>query len=393
MRGHRTSFDFVEPIFSETLLSNHCAYGSFLGNACNSSTIHWQSSGRLANNKIRFRKQGEIQWTETIGRIFFIPNTLRRHYYTHLENLESDTVYEVLINGVESKTFKTLPSTIGDNDSVKILFCADVAYPNNYDKIDRLNNGLIQTLNPDIVNFAGDIGHCSWATNNGTENWAEFWDTWTKYNHSANGHTLPINAQWGNHDYNPYMSMFFPQISEGYGYTDIGDYLTILNLNSDHGVSVASQTGFIEQVLQEKNGRIVISCSHASPYSVGSLSGIRSINEQRCVAMREHWTPIFSAHDNHYFHCSGHTHVYGYSPLVTGGTEEESGLDPNGRRYFGQGSIFLTPRAAEGQEKWWVDTVDNTINAVWLMTLSANELKMESYDTDGNKVHTFSWNL
>ena len=370
MRDFRNTFTHRTITFPDTISRFLGCYGGFEDEAHNSLIVHWQTEGHAASNSINYRVAGETEWAEKAGEAHLIRGTKRRQRIARLNNLNPDTVYEVRFNGSIIKKFKTMPATF-TGKQIKILFISDTGSDVESD----LQYGILQTLNPDIIIISGDISHAD----HDLEPWKGFWDGWFQHNQSADGITFPIIAQYGNHDIRYFMDMFFPHTRGFYGYTDIGDYLTILNLVSDYyGVSVESQNDFIEAQLIAKTSRVVVPCWHVSPYAAGIF---RTMSEAASVDSRTHWTPIFTAHDNVYFAHTGHSHVYAYTPKVTGDE-----IDPNGKRYFGQGAGFgASIRDFVDGEKWFVEKVGNTRGG-WLMTLKENELKMQSYDLHGNMI-------
>lgn len=363
-------------------------YVGYINNATDSAIISFQTRRKYSRKEINYRKEGMSEW-ERLEIVDETPDNYEPYHYNgYLEGLRPNSVYEIKINEF-IRTFKTMPDTLSGGRELRILMTSDVSYGGATREPktplgDHMN--VIKKINPDIAVLAGDVGHASYGGN--ATPWRGFWEAWLSNNENNEGNVLPMIVCYGNHEMiehqEGYFTKFFPQIEGGYGAVDIGNYLTFLALNTNHTIPIADQVDFIEQQLAKKQDRLVVPLQHVSPYQFGKF---RSLDEDWSKEGRELWTPIYTANDNVKFVFSGHSHTYGYTPPVTGDS-----LDPNGKIYIGQGGFGVHPRPAVSADSWWVDKVAEK-NHVWLMVLKENEVRMQSYDLEGNLIDELQWDL
>ena len=358
-------------------------------NASTSLIINWQTVGQgdYSKDELEYREKGVGEWKKVSAEDIFVLDEMKRtrkQRYVALDDLDPDTVYEVKFYDGRVNEYKTLPSTLGE---IKILMTSDVS-PRGSGLEEDLRKGILKQLDPDMILFAGDVGHCSIDP---PKNWESFWNGWLSYSHDSEGKSLPIIVSYGNHDTKGgYMKQFFPQVKgTSFGYVDVGDYLTLLFLDSHHIVETYHQNAYIETLLTSKSNRLVIPFFHGSPYAATTDPAREMDKDPRNYLPRQHWTPIFTAHDNVKFVFTGHIHTYGYSPKVTGDE-----LDENGKVYFGQGRSFGMPhRPLISEDVWFVEKTGSQKH-VWLLTLNEHQAIMQSYGIDdGNLIDEVVFSL
>ena len=362
-----------------------------------------------AITEMEYKKEGDSSW-ETISQekcLEFL-RTNKHIKWFELTNLDPGTRYETRVKDQDRlvKTFKTMPEEL--TGEIRLLLTSDVTHGNYVRTRDNLGAGGLRNYSPNVAIFAGDIVHDDGFR---VVRWVNFWRAWFDRAYTIDGDMIPIVAQLGNHEggidsnsyglWTPcgrmeiiqYFYRFFPHPLVGdnqtYDVIDVGDYLTILSLDSNHVHVAANQVNFIETVLAERENdinRTILPCFHVSPYPT-----MYGWDSARAPSLREHWTHLFSASSRVKIAHTGHNHTVGVSPKVTGDS-----LDDNGVVYTGQGASFGTSTRPVNNDtdNWWVDLALGTNKepedhrGFCGLTLTPDKLKLERIAVSGKVLHT-----
>lgn len=350
------------------------AYTTWYADPSTSIMIHYQVIDIIPNTdnpvECLIKKESEFIWqTVELFADKEFPFTDRRVKWFKAEGLMPDTVYETKLKGSKNiHKFKTMPAT--HTRDIKVLATSDQM--NSIPAFLAEAPQGFQTMlgnNIDVICIAGDAVHDD---GNYTSGWFAFWDEYFKA--MKNNCMIPIMCCFGNHDGTEtpttvlwhyggatkdnvvYHYNFFSNLNDnGYGAVDIGEYLSILFLNSGHTVPVlGDQTTWLQNTLQAKQGRHIFPFFHVSPYP-GFYAGYYS-DEIVGIDMRAAWTPLFSQYGVKVV-ANGHEHVSLVTKRVTGNS-----LDANGVVYIGQGFGMgnITRGLGVTQDTWYVDYMSDT---------------------------------
>ena len=365
--------------------------------------FHIKESDSDKLNVMEYRVTGGEWATKTVSHTKDYLGTDKVIKCFNLIDLVPNTVYEVRLEGdKKSYTFRTLPQT--NERDIRVAFTSDITHGGDTMK-NNLAKGALARYSPDMIVMVGDIAH---ADGRIVSRWEAFWEAWLNYGFTEEGHMIPIVATLGNHDgftdegmsqlwyfddkviSIPYFYNFFPKYegNTSYGVIDIGSYLSIIMLDSGHGVPIeGEQTTWLENVLQQRSDRVVIPAMHYSPYP-----GAYGYDDGSWVApyIRTLWTTLFKQHNIKVAY-SGHNHTFTVSPPVSG---DET--DVNGTIYIGQGASFGTIlRDMVNADKWFVEESGQGeyYRHFIGMTLTNNYLHVKAISVDDNILYSTTFNV
>jgi len=197
---------------------------------------------------------------------------------------------------------------------------------------------LAGTENPVFALIGGDLAYA-----NGKEDakWYDWFDNWHDLVVGEQGRTIPMIAGIGNHEtkdggLKPENAPFyfaFADLPEGKTCfsVDFGDYLSIVNLDSNHVLRVEEQTDWLDGQLKARADRLhLIACYHRPAYGTGVKGNI--------IEIQNEWAPLFEKHGVDVVFENDH-HVYKRTHRLVGGQP-----DPAGVLYLGDGAWGAGPR-------------------------------------------------
>jgi hypothetical protein len=168
-----------------------------------------------------------------------------------------------------------------------------------------------------------------------------------------------------------------------YGVIDVGDYLSLVLLNTGHTAAVQdAQTEWLSGVLAARPA-----VPYVFPvYHVPGYPSVRSFAGSTGVLVREHWVPLFErfglrvAFENH-------DHAYKRTYPIKAGRRDSTGVV-----YIGDGAWGASPRPI-GREQtepaWYIETARSVNHAIFV-TLSERTARFEMIDTAGVRFDTHS---
>lgn len=300
-----------------------------------------------------------------------------------LDNLTPNTLYEVKLEKHKKiHKFKTMPANHSKDINVGVM-------SDNMNSVTSFRNEaplgfqMLYDNNVDVIAFAGDGVH-----DDGTRhsNWITFWDEYSKAADS-NGRLIPIVYTLGNHDgvvYNPdntvksllwvggganeshvvFSYNFFSNLNpESYGVIDIGDYMSLLFLNSEHTRPVLGvQTSWLENILIQRQGKIIFPFMH-----VGGYPGFYDYNSNPSLDIRNYWYPLMLQYGVKVT-ASGHEHVSLVTKKVLGDNEDFDGLIHVGQGH-GMGNVT---RPTNNSTAWYIDYFSDTTKSLPILTFRNN---------------------
>lgn len=342
------------------------------------------------------RKKGTQSWIES-------PHYASKNYpYTDkmvewflIESLEPGTLYEMKLNNhrqvYEFKTFS-------ENEDVKVLQMSDGVNKEWLFENEEIQGfKIIKNENPDLIIGCGDFVH-----DNGLR--VEAWDTFfNAYQHFLTGRKrIPFIVAFGNHDGHNitedgdnhllwvhlggnrenaifYNAFFWNLENSDYGVTKIGNFLTLMFLNSGHTVTTTGeQVGFIERELAAAG------TTHIFPFfHVGPVGGYYINTAVYTKGVINHWLEPFRQHGVK-FVGNGHEHVNLVSKPTSKVSTDTIGVVQDGPVFVGQGhGLGNTTRGVRYYQEDCIDFLDisqKALNFITFKTSGQAQFKMRGLD-------------
>lgn len=314
------------------------------------------------------RQLGNVDWeTVPLHSNKPFPFTDKKVKWFKVGGLIPNKIYETKLQGSsEIHRFKTMPSTFIRDINVSLI-SDNMNDRAQFNKESRLGFKMIIDKMTDVIVIAGDVVH-----GNGlyTDNWELFFDQYFK-SIKKNDLVTPIVVAIGNHDGSglnadgsikhlmwhragarksnvTFLYNFFSNLQDnGFGCIDIGNYMSLICLNSHHSYPVEGyQTEWLESRLIEREGKAIFPFFHVPPYP--AWYGFNSTNSS---GVRNAWTPLFTQYGVKIVG-NGHEHAHIVTHKMTGDE-----LDPNGVVYTGQGHGMgnVTRGLSSEEDTWFAD--------------------------------------
>lgn len=277
-----------------------------------------------------------------------------------LTGLDPDRTYAF---GIGSKPgpghrwrFRTMPARL--ERPVRFVAGGDMLHER--DHLDRMNRQAA-ALDPDFALLGGDLAYDNGVT---ATSWIDWLGSWMSAGVAPRRRLIPIVAAIGNHEVRggyrgdpakdaPYYWAFFMRPGLSYSAADVGDYLSLVVLDTGHIAKVpGAQAEWLAGALAEREGRPFLFVSYHFPAygTVKAPAGMLSLDHPKSVMIREHWVPHFERHGvTAVFEHDHHTHKR--SHRIRAGERD----DENGLLYLGDGAWGVPPRAVPAADKaWWL---------------------------------------
>lgn len=302
-----------------------------------------------------------------------------------LEKLKADTEYavEVLESGqVQAKVrFRTAPPAF--KPGFRFVTGGDM-----YHKRDLLDamNARAGAEDPVFAWLGGDLAY---ANNSDDKRWLDWVESWKEKAVTPDGRAVPMVVVIGNHEvsgtgYRPkdppppamadqYYSLFQPGENRSNHTVDFGNYLSLVLLDSGHTASIASQTTWLRDALEERKsvGRLMV-CYHRPAYGSGIKEDAIDIRKEWCPLFEQYMVDVVFENDHH-----GYKRTY---PISHGRRDDEAGVP-----YLGDGAWGVGVRAAPPGEiskrPWLAKAI--AINHLFRVTLTERGFTYEAMSADG----------
>jgi hypothetical protein len=321
--------------------------------------IDWHQDGADAAKPAGFAYRpagGTAEWIEIkTGAPLDFPFSDRKIHRVELAGLKPDTRYEFRIGDTKPRTFSTLPAKLVK--PLRIAVGGDMMHGDG--SLFAQMNLTVAALDPAFIIWGGDLAYENGLPEE-TKRMQRYVEIMGKTLVTADGRVIPVVVAVGNHEvkgsfyYNtaigkagewpatdaaraevaPYFYALwaFPG-HPGYGVIDVGDYLSIVALDTDHtGPIGGAQTQWLAKTLKERAGR-----PHVLPvYHVPGYPSVREFGGQVSARVREHWVPLFDeagvrvAFENH-------DHAYKRTRPLRGGVAHAEGVTYVGDGAWGVG--------------------------------------------------------
>lgn len=301
-------------------------------------TVQWVGPESAADVSINYATLENPLWQigKTMTKPF--PDTPMKVHRCELTGLKDGTEYQFQI-GKAAKVyrFRTMPKKA--TNTIQFVSGGDAGI----DAHAVNTNILAAKQEPYFALLGGDLAY-----DNGKspETFFKFLQNYHQHMIDPKGRLIPMLSCIGNHEVNGsykmrrdksphYLSVFdglFPE--KTYGVVDIGDYFSLVLLDTDHLEPIAGeQTSWLEKTLADRQERPhLIVANHVPAYpSYRPIEGLNGGNgtghEQRV-----HWCPLFERYNVDVV-LEHHDHTFKRSHPLTNGLK-----DKNGVLYLGDGS-------------------------------------------------------
>ena len=301
-------------------------------------TIQWLGIETSADSSIQYATVEEPIWLSRNTIVKPYTNTDLKVFRSELTGLKPGTEYQFQIGkAAKSYRFRTMPSKA--TNTIQFVSGGDCGI----DEHAINTNILVAKQEPYFALIAGDLAY-----DNGKspETFTSYLQNYHRHMIDPQGRLIPMITLIGNHEVDggyktqrkdspQYLSLFdgfYPE--KTYGTLDIGDYLSLVLLDTDHIAPIAGeQTDWLGKTLAERQARPhLIVANHVPAYPsyrppVGENGKTGTGEEQRT-----HWCPLFERY-NVDLVLEHHDHTFKRTHPLTNGLR-----DKNGVLYLGDGS-------------------------------------------------------
>lgn len=342
-------------------------YLTWTGDPTRCMTIHYHvEHGVDVGSTVWYRRPGTTAWQSHQARSHSVPGLDRQVYTAQLDRLMPDTRYAFRIGGDPYiRQFATMPT----EPTRPIRFAVGGDVYRDHDRAAAMFDQLAGR-DMDFVVLGGDIvGDAGLAGRAGL--WANFLEMASTHLVAADNRLIPMIPVIGNHEVthggfgrtavdapNVHAMFAYPPM-RGYGVVDLGDYLSLLTLNSGHTASLdGEQSDWLDQTLSDRRKRHVMHTF--AVYHVPAWPAERSANLPSHRAVRDHFIPLFDRYQldaafEHHEHTykrtlplrNGEVDPYGTIYLGNGGVSEIEGRDPDPPGSWANGGRWYLARSAQ----------------------------------------------
>ncbi|TVR53920.1 MAG: metallophosphoesterase family protein [Puniceicoccaceae bacterium] len=364
--------------------------------------IDWHTlAGVEADPPLRYRQRGLDDWTEVRAETSEFPFSDREIHRVELTGLSPDTAYDFRVfEDGRTYYFRTLPGTA--QEPVRFITGGDTLHRREW--MEATNRAAMQ-YDPDFIVWGGDLAYAD-----GLEDRVERWYTWFEVNLQTliadDGRVVPIVVAIGNHEVRggffmggdrgreayedtleyrramaPYFfSLFAFPHPQAYGVLDVGDYLSLIILDTHHATPVeGTQTEWLETTLREREGR-----PHLIPvYHVPAFPSHRDYNHYFSSSIREHWLPLFERYGVE-LAFENHDHTYKRTAPIRGGEIRSDGI-----LYVGDGAWGVGTRPVHDVEQTWYLDRAKPIHHGIVVTLQGTHRHLLVFDAEGNIIDEY----
>jgi len=301
-------------------------------------TVQWVGPETAADESIQYSAVDTPVWQVAPTLLKPYPNTDLKVHRCHIQGLRPGSEYQFQIGGAEPTfRFRTMPDKA--TNTIQFVSGGDAGI----DEHAVNTNVLAAKQEPYFALISGDLAY-----DNGRspETFTRYLQNYRAHMVDPQGRLIPMLSCIGNHEVDggyhgtrekspQYLSVFDGLFSEKtFGVLDIGDYLSLVMLDSGHLEPIAGeQTSWLEKTLADRQSRShLIVTNHVPAYPsirnpTGAAGKFGTGEEQR-----RHWSPLFERYNvdvvlEHHDHAFKRTY-----PLVNGMK------DKNGVVYLGDGS-------------------------------------------------------
>lgn len=270
-------------------------------------TIHWHGDDTNEPTRVTYRTLDDAVEHSATGTSRYLAD-LDRHIHTvELTGLAPRQTYTFRA-GLDTAwhTFRTLPAHL--EEPLRFVEGGDVYEIGPV--LDAMNR-RVGTRDPAFIVLGGDLAYADGRSENAPR-WLRYFASFYENLRAPDGRLIPVVVAIGNHevknhyldthaDYRPGPAWqekvaphFYPLFAfpghPGYNVLDIGDYLSLIILDTGHTSPMdGDQLAWLNQTLATRAHR-----PHLFPiYHVPAYPSVRSPHEPRSTFLRQAWVPLF----------------------------------------------------------------------------------------------------
>lgn len=288
--------------------------------------------------EIRFGRYDKSRNQSAKAKVKDFPGTDLKVHRCELTGLAPGEEYEFTLGKNGSKRrFRTMPAKA--NDVIQFVSGGDSGTGSHAVE----NNRLAAKQEPYFALIGGDLAYDNGAS---PETFLKFLENYGTTMLDPEGRCIPLISCLGNHEVQggyrtkhkkeaSYFSVFDGFYSDTtYGVFDVGDYLSLVLLDTNHVTPVAGeQTDWLEKTLAERQERShVIVANHVPAYPSAREPWDKEGNPGTGADNRKHWSPLFEKYNVDVV-LEHHDHTFKRSHPMKDGL-----VDANGVLYLGDGS-------------------------------------------------------
>lgn len=381
-------------------------------------TVHWHTEWKngFADTVLEYRAAAtaaDSPWARATGRAQPMPFTERMVHTVELTGLRGDTAYQFRLGRLTTREadgallfnahgpvhrFRTLPATL--SRPVRFVSGGDIYGGSTSDLMANMCK-TAASRDPEFALLGGDIAY----VNNEPKaagRWFDFFRIWGETMVTGDGRLIPIVPAIGNHEVHgdtyeirggapnrgvsPDRALFFYTLfafpgRPGYNAIDVGNYLSLVALDSYHTNPVpGAQTDWLKAALEKRRGVPFI----VPFYHVPAYPSHRSFSGATSIAIRANWVPLFDAAGVR-FAFENHDHAYKVTHPLRGGER-----DAGGTRYLGDGAWAVNTRTTTELAKAPYLERTHSKNHVFVVTLHAGRADFVAVDQAGAEFDRFT---
>ncbi|MBM3955168.1 MAG: metallophosphoesterase family protein [Planctomycetes bacterium] len=292
-----------------------------------------------------------------------------------LAGLAPDTLYRFGIGSrpdtpSQGWLARTMPATL----SRPVRFVAGGDMMHARESLDRMNRQAAR-LDPDFALLGGDLAYENGAL---AMRWIDWLSSWTTAGAAADRRLIPLVIGIGNHEVRGgyggaipndapyYYGLFVRPGGRSHFAADVGDYLSLVMLDSGHTVPIPAQADWLGEALAARQARpFLFAAYHFPAYGTAKAPADKlPIEHPRSVEIREHWTPHLERHGVSAVFEHDH-HTFKRSHRLRGHRRD----DTNGILYLGDGAWGVRTRPVPSPEAaWWLARAEAR-NHLWCVNL------------------------
>lgn len=353
---------------------------------------------------VEVRGPGIAGWQSFSGNLIHFPHSHRTVRRAVVRGLQPDAVYELRVGDSPVYRYRSMPATL--SRPIRFASGGDTRFGD--DDFGAMNRA-VAAFDLDFVKFGGDLSYADGDPRR-AERKEQWFETVTRTLVTDGNRLIPVLVAIGNHevwetrrvpeDEEPraFMSRWgltdrqatyfrplfaFPR-GEFYDVMDVGDYLSLVALDSDHMRDVVGpQTAWLEAVLAERADR-----PHVFPfYHQPAYPSVRRFEGTSSTRIRENWVPLFERHGvNLVF--ENHDHAYKRTLPLRNGAE-----DPEGIVFLGDGAWGVGVRDVgrdQGGRAWYLAEAASENHGI-VVTLQGLDRHVQVITPDGRVIDEFRW--
>jgi acid phosphatase type 7 len=373
---------------------------TWTGDPTTTVSVDWHLAAGSDVSSVEVRGPGIRRWRSYRGSAVAFPFSTRTVRRARVDGLRPDSDYELRVGGSRTYRYRTMPARL----TRPVRFAAGGDTQAGLAQFGPMNR-IAAGQDVDFVLLGGDLAY-----SNGDPRQVAREETWyetvTQTLVTRDGRLIPVIAAIGNHevfssrdttestartmretgvrlgDSRYYTALHAHARDRQYGVIDVGDYLSLVLLNTGHTSPVqGAQTEWLQGALAARTAVPFL----FPVYHVPGYPSVRSFAGSTSVLVREHWAPLFEqfgvrvAFENH-------DHAYKRTYPIRAGRRDSTGVV-----YIGDGAWGVTPRpiGREHTEPAWYLETAKSVNHGIFVTLSERSARFEMIDTAGVRFDTY----